>query len=777
MSEIVSPSPSSSSPGSASGRQGTSVIEQKLAGLRQKITFWLIVDGLSRLLMLVVVMAALDLLIDWLFHLDQIQRTIMLVLMVGTAVVMAYYWLVRPFRKRPNDDALCLQVESKNGGLQQIVISSLQFSRENIDYQARGLSPQMVSATIEQGAAKAREIDFGKTLDSSRFAANVAMLAIASLLIVGSAIGIAMQLPLLDIWFKRNILLGGEEWWRDTYLVVEGVTEDNTLVLVKGEDHNQIVYVRDDSEVVPEKVEIEFREAGRGGARNSEEMKPVENAERTEFSLLFRKVSTRFQFRAVGGRDGRTDWIQVELVDPPRVTSLKMEVDPPDYTKMEPYELPEGSSPYSVYAGSGVQLTGTANKALKSAVLKTPQGDFELEVTDGNQFTLNIPAEQLVAGSYEFGLVDEGGLTPSDPDRFKLQIKQDRAPGVLAETSGISSVVVPRARIPILASATDDFAVTNLKLIYEWKGLEGNSVPQTGEVTFTGLDGFYGEAEVPLRDLFDLELAKIPAGSGLEFRLVAMDNDAVSGAKEGSSDPIFLRVVTELEFRENLLRRESEQRQELERLLKMQEDLLINSSAMLADVRSKQDPLEQLIPQMRSDLQRDLNVQQNLTETIGQIASRFEAFLEEVNNNRIDEEKRTLQNRLSGEIIVPLRNLEGFDAQDAQRGISLSRRSLEDEVALESALQETVDVQEAMVETIKQILTAMEKSEGFQEAINLLREIKQGEEDVLQAARQRREQRLKDILNKNQGDQDQDDNKDDGAGDSGAGDDNGDGGN
>lgn len=757
-------------------------IVDRLHAFRRKVLTWLIVDGLSKCLLLLIGLIAFDLVVDWLFHLDYAQRVIMLVLCIGAMMGGIYYWLVRPLRHRPNDDALLLQVESKHRNLRQVMISSLQFSRLKT-LADQGVSMEMVEATIEQGAKAAEGVNFTDALDNSRFRLNSGLLLLCLLALGGLAVGVAQHVPLLDIWFNRNVMLGAKEWWRDTYLVIEGVNEDGTLVLTRGEDHNQVVTVDEKSEVIPEQVFIEFRD---GGARSMEEMTRTEQLDGRQFELLFRNVSTKFQFRAVGGRDGQTDWVNVVLVDPPSVEALELTVIPPAYTNQTEYMLPPGSGPYNVYLGSSLRLKGTSNKPLGEASLKVASTEWPLEMIDDQSFELSIPADQLIAGTYEFQLVDQEGLTASRPDTFAMRIRPDREPRILARTEGISGMVVPRAQIPIEASVTDDFAVMSLKLVYEWRGLESDSIPQSGEVTFRGLDGFFGEAEIPFSDLFDLEPLNIPAGAGLTFALVATDNDAISGANEGRSSDILLRVVTEEELRTDLLRREREQRQELERLLQTQEGILIESTAMLADVKSGQDPLESLEADMRANLLQMMRTQRVLGTNLSAIASRFQSFLIEVINNRIDEEKGTLRRRLQDMIIAPLQGLDQFDVQDSIRGIELSRRSLDKPEELTAALEETVEVQREIVTRINEVLEAMVKAEGYQEAVNLLNEIKRAEEEVHRLTKERREQRIRELLERGgadggskpdddsaDDDKDSDDKDSDGNGDG----DNGDGGN
>ena len=67
------------------------IIEQKLGGLRRKLTGWLTVHGLGRWLLIVCGLIAADIIIDRVFEMDFAQRIIMLVVMAGGCDLLLLY--------------------------------------------------------------------------------------------------------------------------------------------------------------------------------------------------------------------------------------------------------------------------------------------------------------------------------------------------------------------------------------------------------------------------------------------------------------------------------------------------------------------------------------------------------------------------------------------------------------------------------------------------------------------------------------------------------------
>src|SRR5688572_5441789 len=237
----------------------TSGVVARLRSLRTRIAAWFWVDGLVRVLWMALALVAVDLAIDWFFRLDKPQRVVMLALMLGVIAWRVYRRLVRPLSATMSDDALALSVESANKELGQSLISALQLSRME-DAEARGMSPTLVSQTVRHGTAAAETISFTSVLDGKEFRLNALLLVIALAIFGLLGYGIAATQP-LSIWFNRNILLGYKTWPQKTYLVVERVGENGAVVFPRGEDWTQQVTVREDSEVIPEAVHLDFRRA------------------------------------------------------------------------------------------------------------------------------------------------------------------------------------------------------------------------------------------------------------------------------------------------------------------------------------------------------------------------------------------------------------------------------------------------------------------------------------------------------------------------------------
>ena len=716
-------------------RDETAEVRSRLQRLRARIAAWFWVDGLQRVLWLLLGLLAIDLLIDWYFRMDWSQRAVMLVLMLGAVAYVAYRRLVRPLSATMSDDALALQVESGHRQLGESLISALQLSQLE-DAEARGMSPMLVRETVRYGTDAARRIDFQTVIDQPAMRWNLLWLGLAMLAVAGLGYGVVAN-DSLGIWFHRNLLLGSQQWPQKTYLIIQRAV-DGEVVFPRGEDWTQIVEVDPRSEVVPQVVHLDFRQA-RGRASQQMDRTPDGT-----FQTTFSSVLEPFEFRARGG-DDTTEWVRVRLVEQPALDRLTLEVTPPAYTSEPTQTLPPGKGPYYVLKGSRLRLSGTANKRLTRAALRVEEKSWPLTLTSADSLAGEIPAEELIAGRYTIELEDELGLTSRRPTTFGLRTRVDREPRVRGRLVGISGMVVAKARVPLAIRITDEFGIASARMQYQWRGDDAMRSEGSGTLPFASIADGLGKTELSFQEAIELEPLEVPPGSGLTFHIAATDNDNISGPNEGKSSEFLLRVVSEEELRTDLLRREKEQRQEFERLLKNQEDLVTDGRALEAGARGTAN----LTAEQRDLLMQMQRRQKVLSGNVGAVADRLDAVVMEVENNRLEEADGKIQTRLKRDIIEPMRMLVESSAPEAMQRLDQARRLAAEAAGRDEALGQALARQEEMATSMREILRHMVRSEGFQEAINLLYEIQKSQQDVYDRTLKERQERIKGILEGN----------------------------
>jgi hypothetical protein len=286
-------------------------------------------------------------------------------------------------------------------------------------------------------------------------------------------------------------------------------------------------------------------------------------------------------------------------------------------------------------------------------------------------------------------------------------------------------MVVARARLPFKATLSDDFSLEEVKLAWQWREDTSEANETTGEHTPAGAANELGKPAMELDEAFDIESLDIPVGSRLSLRFQASDNDLVSGPKVGKSTELIVRVVSEAEMRDDLLRREKAQRELLAGIVDTQDLLLTECQGLLAETRSAGD----LTSEQRSQVVRSQKKQKLLVKNILPIVERLRGMILEIGNNKLEEKDGVLQERLRERIIEPLDDLTRNELALASEYLERVRRSkeIEERKVLFTA---AVTNQQSALKQLRAILVHMVKNESYQQAVNLLYEIQKSQQDL-----------------------------------------------
>jgi hypothetical protein len=719
----------------------STTILERLAELRRKLLAWLVVDGLSRVLGAVVLIAAFDLLLDWTFQMDRPQRLVMLVLSLAAIAAIAYRKLWRPLSTNASDDALALRIEQQHPVLHERLISALQLAR--LKEPPAGASPQMTNAVIEQGIAAARELDVRSLLDRKRLMWNGALLALAVAALCGTAAASLVN-DTISIWFERNLLLSDREWPQDVHFRIVGA-KDDLLRVPRGDDWLLEAEVTEESRRLPVEAWLEIR-----GERRMQRMDSVADETR-RFQAQLAAVNDPLEFRVVEAR-ASSPWTRLELVSRPEVSELSLTASPPTYTKENAVQLPADGGPYQLLKGTSLTIRGKATKALSAATISHGKKSQPLKVSPDGEFEVQLPASDVHDGDYSLTLLDTesihmpgraepGPLSSRAPVTFRLKMLGDKAPVVQAKLKGVSSVVTAKVSIPIEGRVTDDHAIAGARLQRRHR-LENAESDVTGTIDLKDVIKT-GEPAADLSSQFDLAPLAIPPGVSISFFVEADDFNDVSGPGVGRSAVFVARVVTDAEFRASLLTREREQALELGKRLKLQEELLTETRALDAGARGAPE----LDGPQRDQLARIRKRQKAIGEDAAKIARQFEDMVVEIRNNRLEEqEPAPLTTRLRDRIIAPLWKVSTDEVDAALFAIDQATRALSAPADRGKRLTETAAAQQRVVDRMKDILSQMEQAQGFQEAVNMLLEVQKAQEDVLKRTEQEKQDAIRKLL-------------------------------
>lgn len=720
-------------------------IDEKIGAMRRVVQRFFVVAGLNRILLCLLGISAVDFLLDSNFRMDWAQRFITLLLSACVLLYILWKYLLLPLFSRISDDALLLQAEKTGKGFNESLISALELSRMDME-EDENVSRGMVRQTIEMGTTASDSIELAAVFRVGRMWFNVIVFAVLLTGFAGLCIG-SVTTKALGTWFNRNVMLGNEQWPQDYFLDIVGVKKGE-LRIPRGDDWVIKAVVRKGHRSLPEKVEVEFKTAG---SRRSESMSS--NSQGDEFRGELRNVLEPFDFRVIS-REAQTDWIKIKLLSRPKISRLALVAVEPDYTGEGERTLPVGASPYYLLSGTSLKIEGSSDKLLNSAWLMSGEIRHELSV-EGMEFSGEISAQGIVGASYLLQIEDRekieipdregvGGLGSRDPSRFKIKLKNDHKPRIRVALKGVSGMVVPGARLPFEGLIEDDYAVDSAEIIYTWKQDNSEREEAQGVLQLEGAAAFIGKAQLPLNEAIELGPLEVPVNSRLGLQFRASDNDSVAGPKIGLSTKILLRVVEESELRTDLLRREKEQRQVLSEMIKKQDLLLTDTAALAAECRE----IKALDPSQRERLVGLQKRQKLMGSNLKPIVLRLKGMLQEIINNRLEEEDGILKARLKGRVITPLAGLQQGAIPSAAVGLDAARRiaGLEQRNAAFAVVEEA---QRNAIEIMREVIVHMVRNEGYQQAVNLLYEIQHAQERMRVMTKKAKEEALNNVLRDN----------------------------
>lgn len=683
-------------------------------------------------------MLLFDMIIDRTFKMDFAQRAIMLGLMAAFAAGYFVWRVARPLLKRPGDKALIYELQQKFPQLKQNLLSAVELGQQKLSTADERVSRALVDATIRDGFAATEKIDFLTVLNERGRKTSRVKLMAGGVVSAVLAIGV-LSTSFLNTWFDRNILLGDSQWPQQTRLLIDGV-QDGRLVVPRGSDHRLAVEVTEDSPVQQVSVLLEIENPA---GRTIQSMKSTGRRQGREHIFVFHNVSAPFRLRATGG-DEITDWVDVELVEPPSITDMTLTATLPEYTATEPMLL-EGGGPHALLVGSRLDIAIEANKPLSSAIVKHESQEVSLVAHDdlSTAFRGTLPGGQaevnnqqdLLGGQYELVLRDKTGLANVRKTKFDLTIREDKPPQVRASLLGISGLVVPQAILPTSFEAVDEFGLRRMYFDCSWRtpDLTDADPALTREIGFEQVK--IDSQQKDLTRLDDVEVLNL-AGLGLQpganfrYQVAAVDSKPdLPGV--GKSREFLLRVVTGEELRADLLRREVEQRraflQARDQQLELRTELQVWASRVSSDASSE------AAAQQESELIRLLRDQKGIGTTIDRVATRFEEFLVEVSNNRLDQSEEeagiAVENRMASRfengIIGPIRQLDQQEVAMATRQLDNCRLAHSSAASdLAQQMEQTAAIQQQVVDRMDEILRAMSSSEDYQELVNKALELK-----------------------------------------------------
>jgi hypothetical protein len=474
--------------------------------------------------------------------------------------------IVGPLRRSLDDEELALALEARVPVLQDRLIGALQWERLLADPDC-GESRTFMEASVVEAAERIRGVDTSVLVD--RRPARRAMLA--GLGALGLLVVLAATWPAeASTWFRRSVLLAGEEWPRRTHLVVLDFEAGVTRTVTVGDDLP--LRIRVEGEVPRDGVRIHYEipAVGDRGPRSDVRAAAQSDEEPSLFLFSFQEITGSFTFFAEGGDDNDgLPVYEVRALIPPALEEVVALLSFPANTGLPPEERREAD--LEVPMGTRVDLTLRSTVPVVKASISHPADTAgrPLEISeDGRSFRASVVVTESSDWRVDLEGADGARSIPSRNTRRFTAIPDPR-PEVRILHPFARMYATADGRIPVQVRAKDNYSLASVGLeVKPGRTRDTIAIPLAtwGGAAPVGT-GTPAGAVKESRNYHLLDLATLAKASGgalaMEDEVLIRATASDNGGSESSTDEVPVQITEPAELLRRLSQRQTRIREEL----------------------------------------------------------------------------------------------------------------------------------------------------------------------------------------------------------------------
>ncbi|MBI5778201.1 MAG: hypothetical protein HZA49_01935 [Planctomycetes bacterium] len=674
-------------------------IESRIKSLRRKVRLWFLVDGLSRLIIFLLLYLAFTFWVDYLIR--NLPAPLRLCFLALTVIITVWTLInktiipVIRLNKMPND-ALIFLIEKQFPALKERLINLWQLSEKTI-------APQLA----QEVTPLSRSFDFTKILFPHP-ARKLLLGALALLLL--SIIAVTFYPSELGIWGKR--LLGGNVSWPKRTLLAVKVAPDYTIA--KGQNLSVIAWPAKGPRLSAAYIMTET--AGMPNSKWERMLLTQAKDRKAEFASAvtavfrydFSKVQSPFRFMLKGG-DDQTDWIEIKVLDAPSLEKISVSYDYPHYTGME--NKTETGGNIKAPAGTKATINAVSNTLLKSASLLLDSNPLPLAVDNNTSISTTITVAK--DSKYSLNFVGTNSLKNLDPIEYSIKSIPDSHPAIkVVEPSNEIQYVTPDAAVPLRAIVNDDYGISDSRIIYIRS--DSASAPESdnsGAIT-NASQTFYRYAgpfsnKIELSTALDLKPLNLSDGLYLTLNFIATDNCEVATEsrlfRDGLSSP---QTTTSSDYSLIIISKPQMAQKIEEAIIQLKDDL---KKTVQIQEAARQAP----------DIQPSLTNQRRVTQELNNASAMLANILKDISINKLFSADTTDKLASVQDTLSKLANAKSPAVQQSLEKASATKDPGDDQIARAEAEPKQAEI----ADNLKTTLNTLEQWEDYQEVINNVRDL------------------------------------------------------
>ena len=525
-------------------REGYAALEAKILDARRvwkRSIFW---AGFAIVLTGIIAVFVSEAIVDWLMPLPSFVRIALLTAGVGVTGYLLYKYLVQPLRAALTLRDIALNVEQNHPDLEDRLVSAIEFgNRESTD----PIEAHMLQRLLEDTTQRVKSIDFKATVDHSRTRKHV---GIAALVVVGCCV-LALLFPTELHTSLLRVLVPWEK--TEPVLTTKLTVEPGNARILRGRSLPIHVTVTGKS---AEKVVLTYQNVQQQETATAEtkathqEINMLQNPDdKRGFAYEIFNIDADIEYYVVAN-ETTSERYTVEVFEMPKVTEISVAYTYPDYTRLKPV-VQTGTGDIQAVVGTQAEIRLTTNKAIQTATFSqrgdVKRGDPEVVSTPmviSNGSTLTTTIDVVEDGTYTVELLCIDGFNNEIPIEYIIKPIPDAVPEVVIKEPGRDIKTTKLGEVEIVAEATDDYGIAELKLMYRVGSneLQELVMEASDPLVESGVVDAVQRRVAEGRYTFYLEEFDVEPGDIISYYAHAADNNTLTGPGEASSDMYFIEI-------------------------------------------------------------------------------------------------------------------------------------------------------------------------------------------------------------------------------------------
>lgn len=607
-----------------------------------------------------------------------------------------------------NVEDVAQRLESEFPRLKGRLIAAIQFAHQKSSY---GVSGDLIALNAKQALHEAGLLEFSKIVSfnrlwkTSRHFLGATVLAVALLMLLPGMFSHSYEVfsnpteviaPPLG--YKLTAFPGSTEW-------------------VKYRDINIGAALVGDK--LPKTATIFHRLAGGSWQETEVELNKqkwfaLEMGDSVNASILLRQINKSFDYYVKAGRV-ETPLQKVDVVDRPRVSSIKLSIFYPGYTGLEPTIIDENNGSFSAIFGSRATIEIGTNLPIESASMIISDSSRIALKASGKSAETSVLVDKSL--SYYIRLLDHLGEENPDPIEYYITSIPDEYPSIDVLRPGYDANLSEEMILPLKVRIFDDFGFSSLVLKYSVVSRQTKSEENVAVLHFS--DRIKTEGEIEFN--WDMDLLNLFPGDYVLYHLEVADNDMISGPKISQTRQYIARLPS---LDEIIAEAEGESVQRIsraEQLLKSGHDLSERLKNISRKLKAQDKSSSKAQWQQQKELESIVDKNAEILKDIEEMAKQMDESVQKMSENSLMSreilEKLAQIQKLYQEVATP----EMKEAQ--KRLMEALKNANQDE--LRKAIEDFKMTQEELLKRLERTLALLKKMQIEQKMEAMIRKAEQ----------------------------------------------------